>query len=172
MFGLILSYTGHFLNMSFLFFSFPILCILHGRFSSILRLIPVSAVVVHVKVLMKRYLLILNRWLEVQKDCISIQQFMLKELLWQLILICIGINEMWKIWNQKSNCSIVRKFHYATCLHVISGKKSTLLIFRVNIYPFSRKFICINSILVNKNQRILFKFSRSTGTCQFAYHSK
>lgn len=97
MFGLILSYTGHFLNMSFLFFSFPILCILHGRFSSILRLIPVSAVVVHVKVLMKRYLLILNRWLEVQKDCISIQQFMLKELLWQLILICIGINEMWKV---------------------------------------------------------------------------
>lgn len=114
MFGLIFSYTGHFLNMSFLFFSFPILRILHGRFSSILRLIPVSAVVVHAKVLMKRYLFILNRWLEVQKECISIQQFMSKELLGQVILICIGINEMWKIWNQKINYPIMRKFHYAT----------------------------------------------------------
>jgi hypothetical protein len=60
MFGLIFSYTGHFLNTLFLFFSFPILRILHGRFSSILRLIPVSAVVVHAKVLMKSYLLISN----------------------------------------------------------------------------------------------------------------
>lgn len=167
MFGLIFSYTGHFLNMSFLFFSFLILRILHGRFSSILCLISISAVVVHAKVLTKRYFFVLNpivvfenghRCLEVQKECISIQQFMLKELLWQLILICIGINEMWKIGNQKINCSITRKFHYATGFVSLLYRArevlphieiTTLLIFRVDIYPFSRKVICINSILVN-----------------------
>lgn len=32
------------------------------------------------------------------------------------IIMTINLNLYWNKWNVKSNCSIVRKFHYATCL--------------------------------------------------------